>query len=264
MPQFHRQGKSISFLEWLPAKRKLKSYFQLVTDFKNGDATVLELFKAYEFHILPLVNPDGYEFSQSSVSFQSRFINCCRSTSKNCKKKQTRLWRKNRKPSAGSTCIGVDLNRNWGYQWMVIGASSDPCADTFAGPRADSEIETQAIQKVIMDKGNFEIFMTLHSYGQFWMIPWAWGSVSPNAALLKAKSAIGAAALQAVSGMLIQSTDHRRCLCNDLLFSYAGTKFSIGSVPELLCKKKTTSLREFRARVTSFLFSIRCCCWRFI
>ena len=89
---------------------------------------------------------------------------------------------------------------------MVIGASSNPCDDTYAGSKANSEIETKAIQKIITDKGNFEIFMTLHSYGQYWMIPWAWGSVSPNAALLKAKSAVGAAALQAVSGTPIAST----------------------------------------------------------
>ena len=89
---------------------------------------------------------------------------------------------------------------------MVIGASSNPCDDTYAGSKANSEIETKAIQKIITDKGTFEIFMTLHSYGQYWMIPWAWGSVSPNAALLKAKSAVGAAALQAVSGTPIAST----------------------------------------------------------
>ena len=110
------------------------------------------------------------------------------------------MWRKNRVPNAGSSCYGVDLNRNWGHQWMVAGASLDPCQDTFAGSKADSEIETQSIQKIINQKGNFEVFLTLHSYGQFWMIPWAYGSVSPHAALLKAKSNIGAAALKAVSG----------------------------------------------------------------
>ena len=38
-----------------------------------------------------------------------------------------RYWRKNRSKNAGSNCIGVDLNRNWGYKWGGMGASTNPC-----------------------------------------------------------------------------------------------------------------------------------------
>lgn len=48
-----------------------------------------------------------------SVTFKLRlsirvkiFFNCFKN----------RMWRKNRKPH-GSLCVGVDLNRNWGYRW---------------------------------------------------------------------------------------------------------------------------------------------------
>lgn len=29
------------------------------------------------------------------------------------------MWRKNRKPNSGSSCVGTDLNRNFGFQWRV-------------------------------------------------------------------------------------------------------------------------------------------------
>ena len=38
-----------------------------------------------------------------------------------------RLWRKNRRINSGNSCKGVDLNRNWGYQWGGAGASTNPC-----------------------------------------------------------------------------------------------------------------------------------------
>jgi murein tripeptide amidase MpaA len=46
-------------------------------------------------HIIPCANPDGYEFS----------IN------------KERFWRKNKSPNKGPECIGVDLNRNWDFNY---------------------------------------------------------------------------------------------------------------------------------------------------
>lgn len=31
-----------------------------------------------------------------------------------------RLWRKNRRKNAGSSCVGVDPNRNFDYGWLVL------------------------------------------------------------------------------------------------------------------------------------------------
>ena len=83
------------------------------------------------------------------------------------------MWRKNRRVNAGSSCIGVDLNRNFGYQWMVAGASNNPCSDTYAGPTPDSEQEAKAVEGVINSKlGTWDAFFTIHTYGQFWFTPW--------------------------------------------------------------------------------------------
>ena len=51
------------------------------------------------------VNPDGAEYDLDRLD-------------------PYRAWRKNRQPNAGSTAIGTDLNRNYGYRWACCGGSS--------------------------------------------------------------------------------------------------------------------------------------------
>jgi len=73
------------------------------------DTTYLDNFNIY---ILPLANPDGYEYSRNTE----------------------RLWRKNRADNAGApNCKGVDLNRNWPFHYGETGVSPIPCSDVFCG-----------------------------------------------------------------------------------------------------------------------------------
>ncbi|QQP52967.1 Carboxypeptidase B, partial [Caligus rogercresseyi] len=54
------------------------------------------------WYIMPLVNPDGYEYTRTT----------------------SRLWRKNRAPPPkGSRCFGVDLNRNWNPAMIPVRTS---------------------------------------------------------------------------------------------------------------------------------------------
>lgn len=54
---------------------------------------------------------------------------------------------KNRVVNQGSDCLGVNIERNFDFNWDTdIDSSSDPCADNFRGPAADSEEETKTIQ----------------------------------------------------------------------------------------------------------------------
>ena len=41
-----------------------------------------------------------------------------------------RMWRKNRAPNAGMSCVGVDLNRNYDLLWGIetLATSSNPCS----------------------------------------------------------------------------------------------------------------------------------------
>nr|CAD7411976.1 unnamed protein product [Timema cristinae] len=78
----------------------------------------------------------------------------------------TRLWRKTRSRPSSSTCIGTDPNRNFGHHWMLTGASSNPCSETYGGTHAFSESETVAYHNYILgNKDRIKLYLATHSYG---------------------------------------------------------------------------------------------------
>ncbi|KAF2362606.1 Peptidase M14 carboxypeptidase A [Trinorchestia longiramus] len=120
-------------------------------------ATACENHCDLNYYFVPMANPDGYEYSRT----------------------QNRMWRKNRAVNSGSSCYGVDLNRNWDYKYGV-GASDDPCSETFMGPSAFSEPETRSISQAMSQVENFELMITFHSYGQTVLYPWGWTKTPIN------------------------------------------------------------------------------------
>ncbi|XP_055624827.1 carboxypeptidase B-like [Toxorhynchites rutilus septentrionalis] len=107
--------------------------------------------------ILPVVNPDGYEFSHQT----------------------DRLWRKTRKPAGHY--IGTDGNRNFDFHWGEVGASSSPASEIYRGDGPFSEPETQTVRNVLQRlQGSCKFYLTLHSYGNYLLYPWGWTSDLPN------------------------------------------------------------------------------------
>lgn len=144
--------------EWIAISTCVWIMDKIVKDYRSGEPVIKDLLNKYEIHIMPLTNPDGYEYSHTTY----------------------RLWRKNRRVNTGSSCIGVDLNRNFGYQWMTGGSSSNPCSDTYAGLVADSELETKAVENAILKKrGDWDAYLTIHTYGQFWLCSWSYTTAFP-------------------------------------------------------------------------------------
>ncbi|CAB3228892.1 unnamed protein product [Arctia plantaginis] len=107
-----------------------------------------------DWYILPVVNPDGYEYSRAS--------------------KSNRMWRKTR--SKNGKCYGVDGNRNYGFKWAVSGVSHDPChKETYAGPNAFSEPETRIVKHIMIDNAKrIKLYVSLHAYGQYLVYPWGY------------------------------------------------------------------------------------------
>ncbi|XP_076764755.1 carboxypeptidase B [Xylocopa sonorina] len=139
--------------EWIAPVTALFIVDQLLETHRN-------LLSQVDWYILPVLNPDGYQFTHT--------------------KSANRLWRKTRS-SRGSSCKGVDGNRNYDMEWMTIGASSNPCSDTYAGPKAFSELETQHMRDFILArKGQFKAYITFHSYGQYILYPWGFTSKVPD------------------------------------------------------------------------------------
>ena len=62
-------------------------------------------------------------------------------------------WRKNRQPTPGSSFVGTDLNRNYGYRWGGGGrTSSNPQAITYRGPKAFSAPEARAVRDFLASR----------------------------------------------------------------------------------------------------------------
>lgn len=74
------------------------------------------------------------------------------------------MWRKNRRVISGG-CVGVDVNRNFGYMWNTGGSSASPCSDTYHGGSAMSEAEAKALERY-MTGSPWTTYLTFHSYGQ--------------------------------------------------------------------------------------------------
>ncbi|KAI1093240.1 hypothetical protein F5B19DRAFT_491573 [Rostrohypoxylon terebratum] len=89
--------------EWISSKVVEYLTYQLVANYGN-DTTIKGFLDNYDFYILPIVNPDGFIYTQTT----------------------NRLWRKNRQTRSGTSAIGTDVNRNWPYKWDGEGSSTSP------------------------------------------------------------------------------------------------------------------------------------------
>ncbi|NUQ68163.1 MAG: hypothetical protein HUU18_07795 [Phycisphaerales bacterium] len=107
----------------------------------------------FEVILIPIVNADGYVYTWAAS--------------------QNRMWRKNRRPNAGGS-FGVDPNRNWGYEWGGAGASTTPSNDTYRGPSAFSEPETQVMRDFISAQPRLRAHIDFHSYSQLILSPWGY------------------------------------------------------------------------------------------
>lgn len=117
------------------------------------DPLVTSLVDRRDIYIIPMVNPDGSEFDISTSRYK--------------------MWRKNRRGApSGSSCAGVDLNRNYGYQWGTGGSSTDPCSDVYMGEKAFSEPESIAIKTFVESKPNTKILLSFHTYSELILYPW--------------------------------------------------------------------------------------------
>ena len=108
-----------------------------------------------ELYFVPVINPDGYEYNRQTNPNGGGF------------------WRKNRRNNGSS--YGVDLNRNYGHMWGYdnSGSSPSPGSDTYRGPSAFSEPETQAIRDFCNSR-EFKMALNYHTYSDLLIYPWGY------------------------------------------------------------------------------------------
>uniref|UniRef100_A0A669QAU2 Peptidase M14 domain-containing protein n=1 Tax=Phasianus colchicus TaxID=9054 RepID=A0A669QAU2_PHACC len=137
--------------EWVTQATGVWTANKLAEDYGH-DPTVTSLLDTMDIFFEIVTNPDGFAFTHSS----------------------NRLWRKTRSINAGSSCIGVDPNRNWDAGFGDAGSSSNPCSETYHGPYAHSESEVKSIVDFIQSHGNVKGLVSIHSYSQMLMFPYGY------------------------------------------------------------------------------------------
>ncbi|KAK4214253.1 hypothetical protein QBC37DRAFT_342421 [Rhypophila decipiens] len=142
--------------EWVSTMTVEYLGYNLLTNYASN-TEIKGFVDKYDFYVFPVVNPDGFVYSQTN----------------------DRMWRKNRQAApSGSSCIGRDINRNWPFQWSVSGgASTDPCAQDFKGRAQGDAPETAALSswlKTIKANQGLKLFIDYHAYSQLFMTPYGY------------------------------------------------------------------------------------------
>lgn len=131
----------------------------LFTASYGTDSRVTGVVNSREFWIIPMLNPDGSAYDVATGSYRS--------------------WRKNRQPNSGSSAVGTDLNRNFGYLWGCCGGSSgSPSSDTYRGPSAFSSPEIQVFRDFVLSRRvggvqQIKAHIDIHSYSE--LVLWPFG-----------------------------------------------------------------------------------------
>ncbi|MEW6280228.1 MAG: M14 family metallopeptidase [Candidatus Eremiobacterota bacterium] len=168
--------------EWMSMEVPLYVAHQLLDNYAT-DPEMRRRVDNAELWIVPLVNPDGYEYSRTEDNW----------------------WRKNRRvitdtgcgPINGNPPVGTDPNRNYDdgrpeHAHLYRPPNDKPCntrddgratsdnprADTYRGPRGASEPEVQAMLELELKRGNIKGIIDHHGYGEMILYPWG-GSRDP-------------------------------------------------------------------------------------
>uniref|UniRef100_H2V3L8 Carboxypeptidase A1 n=1 Tax=Takifugu rubripes TaxID=31033 RepID=H2V3L8_TAKRU len=124
---------------------------KIVTDY-GKDPALTAILNKMDIFLEIVTNPDGFYYTHNN----------------------NRMWRKTRKPNPGSSCVGVDPNRNWDAGFGGPGASGSPCSETYRGTRAHSESEVKSIVDFVKAHGNIKAFISIHSYSQMLLYPYGY------------------------------------------------------------------------------------------
>jgi carboxypeptidase T len=125
---------------------------QLLTEGYGDDASITTFVDSSVIWVVPVVNPDGLVYDLEVAG--------------------GRNWRKNRQPTAGSSSIGTDLNRNYSAYWRCCSAAGGvPASRHFAGRARFSAPESTAMRdfvatRVIDGTQRIRLYLSMHAAGQ--------------------------------------------------------------------------------------------------
>ena len=133
--------------EWPSGEHAMEWAYDLIGSYRAGDTRTRALVGSTRTIIVPVVNPDGFNFSREAQTGTS-----AEEHRKNCR---------------GGTCVvngGVDLNRNYSDLWGGPGATSDPNGN-YRGPAPFSEPEARGVRDLIAGR-QVTVMITNHTSGR--------------------------------------------------------------------------------------------------
>lgn len=192
--------------EWISPMTVMYIIDRLVST-HDTDPDVQLMLEKLVFLIVPVVNPDGYEYSWNS----------------------DRYWRKNRRNN-GDGYYGVDLNRNWSVGWGGSGSSGSTWDDIYRGTAPFSEPESSALRDFILAHPEIVAHIDFHSYSQLILRPYGYTYVDPPEPDLSVLTDLGddmAAAIFGVHGKTYTSQPASALylasgICTDWVYDGAG------------------------------------------
>lgn len=179
-----------------------------IDDLVSGAPDLTALLDTTEVWVVPIANPDGVDIVESGGDSPV-------------------LQRKNANGSCASGQRGVDLNRNAGSHWGEVGTSANKCSEIYRGARADSEVETRALQalwrKLYRDTrapgdtaaaspDTTGAVISMHSYGNYVLFPWGWSTQKTG----------NDAALRRIAGDMAALSGYKAGQPGELLYNASG------------------------------------------
>ncbi len=125
----------------------------------GADEEVTALLDSREMYVVPVVNPDGYAYNALTYPAGGG------------------LWRKNRHVNDDGS-FGVDLNRNYGFQWGYddIGSGRQQSDNDYRGTAPFSEPETQAMRDLCQRKKP-ACALNYHAFANDLIYPWGYSDL---------------------------------------------------------------------------------------
>jgi hypothetical protein len=138
------------------AVAQLIMYMYYLLENYNTNAEVKYLVDNLEMYFVPMVNPDGYIYNETTDPGGGG------------------MWRKNRRDNGGGK-FGVDLNRNYDFKWGFdnVGSSQNSGSDTYRGTAGFSEPETQNLRD-FCNAHQFKLTLNYHTFGNLLIYGWGY------------------------------------------------------------------------------------------
>ncbi|KAK7689355.1 hypothetical protein QCA50_007146 [Cerrena zonata] len=177
--------------EWIATSTAMYLTHALVAN-ESEPFSLKYLLNSFNFYVILVPNPDGYVYTWE----------------------YDRFWYKNRQiVGPNEKCVGIDMNRNWGYKWKPVAefplrtsdelakkkkkqprVPTDPCSHWYPGHRPFESPEVNNIANYITTLPRLRAFVDLRSYGQMISSPYSYNCKRiPKDAEDQVEAAMGAA-----------------------------------------------------------------------